>query len=215
MNSIQVVKLRGWKLLAINIKSQWLFGVLWMVHASIFHEFWDLFWKYCRSILYCIYRSKKSIVRKNGAGSASLLLWTVGYILYNYWLLWGAWLKYRSKVISKTILCTEVKLRGRVWFFRSQRAYNLTMTRMKSSQYLFYIPSLKILGICLVKSNVSQINYVAKMLWKCKLLTYNHCFRAHGFNILNYSIVLLENTKIAFHIMIFTSAPPWLMSPRS
>ena len=40
----------------------------------------------------------------------------------------------------------------------------LTMTPIKSSQYLFYILTLKILVICLVKSDISQINYMTDML---------------------------------------------------
>ena len=42
------------------------------------------------------------------------------------------------------------------------------MTWIKSSQYLFYIPNLKNLVICLVISTILQMNYVAKMLWKWK-----------------------------------------------
>ena len=44
----------------------------------------------------------------------------------------------------------------------------LTMTPIKSSQYLFHIPDLKILVIYLIKSTVSQINNVAKNAFKMK-----------------------------------------------
>ena len=43
----------------------------------------------------------------------------------------------------KAILCPKPELRGVLWSFRSQRAYNLIITLIKSSQYLFYIPKFK------------------------------------------------------------------------
>ena len=51
-----------------------------------------------------------------------------------------------------------------IWFLRLPKAYDLAMTRIKSSQYLFCRPILKSLVMYLVKSTVSQINNVAKVL---------------------------------------------------
>ena len=53
------------------------------------------------------------------------------------------------------------KQRGIVTFLRALRAYNLTMTKIKYHQHLFYIPDLKIV-ICLVKRIDLKVNYIAE-----------------------------------------------------